>query len=42
MRLKELVEASAVLRIYEADVDDLELLAIVEDSLKGGQDGEGC
>ncbi len=34
VRLKDLVDAGIVLRMYGADIDDLELLAVLEDEIR--------
>ncbi|MDO8282701.1 MAG: hypothetical protein Q7U10_08815 [Thermodesulfovibrionia bacterium] len=36
--LKELVDSGTILRLYEADLEDIELLAYLEDELRQMQD----
>jgi len=41
VRLRTLIDPGTVCRNFAADLDDLELLAVIEDELKEDDDGEG-
>jgi hypothetical protein len=42
LRLRSVVDAGTVCSYFGADLETLELLAIIEDELKEGSDGQGC
>jgi len=41
LRLRNLIDPGTICRMYDADMDDLQLLALVEDELKPEEDHDG-
>jgi len=41
IRLRKLIDPGTVCRYFKAGLEDLELLAVIEDELKEDDDGEG-